>query len=43
MPARKENLLLAVLPRAERERLDPFLEWGEMAFKQIVVPPLTSR
>ena len=29
-PRSRENLLLAALPKAERERLNPFLEWTDM-------------
>jgi CRP-like cAMP-binding protein len=34
-----ENLLLAVLPREERRRLDPFLEPVELDFGQTVIEP----
>lgn len=34
-----ENLLLAALPKAERERLDPFLEWIEMPVGMPVTDP----
>src|SRR3712207_1888487 len=36
---RKENLLLASLPGEERERLDPFLEWREVEFKETLIEP----
>ena len=39
MPARKENLLLAALPQEERDRLDPFLEWGDEALKEVLIEP----
>jgi CRP-like cAMP-binding protein len=39
MAEEKLNLLLAVLPEGERERLDPFLEWTEMPFKQTLIEP----
>ena len=34
-----ENLLLAALPKDERERLDPFLEWVEMSFQKMLIEP----
>jgi CRP-like cAMP-binding protein len=34
-----ENLLLAALPEAERERLDPFLEWVEMELEETLIEP----
>ena len=34
-----ENLLLAALPKAERNRLEPFLERVELKFGQIVIEP----
>lgn len=34
-----ENLLLASLPRAERERLSPYLRPVEMTFQQILIEP----
>ena len=34
-----ENLLLAALPKAERDRLDPFLEWVEMPAGMPVTDP----
>jgi CRP-like cAMP-binding protein len=36
---RPENLLLAALPEAERDRLDPFLEWVEMQAGQPITEP----
>jgi CRP-like cAMP-binding protein len=39
MPGRKENLLLAALPQEERDRLDPFLEWGDHELKQVLIEP----
>src|SRR3712207_991339 len=39
MAGEKENLLLASLPREERERLDPFLEWAEVEFEQTLIEP----
>lgn len=35
----KENLLLASLPREERERLDPFLEWAEVEVEEVLIEP----
>jgi CRP-like cAMP-binding protein len=35
----KENLLLASLPREERERLDPFLEWTELEVEDVLIEP----
>jgi CRP-like cAMP-binding protein len=35
----KENLLLAALPREERERLDPFLEWTGVEFEEMLIEP----
>lgn len=34
-----ENLLLATLPRDERERLDPFLKWVEMPVFEVLIEP----
>ncbi len=34
-----ENLLLAALPRSERERLDPFLEEVEMELQETLIEP----
>jgi CRP-like cAMP-binding protein len=34
-----ENLLLAALPRAERKRLDPFLELVELEFQETLIEP----
>jgi CRP-like cAMP-binding protein len=39
MPETKENLLLAALPREERERLDPFLEWAEFELEDTLIEP----
>ena len=39
MPAGKENLLLAALPRQERDRLGPFLEWVELGFDETLIEP----
>ena len=39
MAARKENLLLAALPQEERDRLDPFLEWGDEELKEVLIEP----
>ncbi|MBV9929134.1 MAG: Crp/Fnr family transcriptional regulator [Acidobacteria bacterium] len=39
MSGQKENLLLAALPREERERLDPFLEWTEVKFEETFIEP----
>jgi CRP-like cAMP-binding protein len=39
MAGEKENLLLASLPREERERLDPFLEWTEVEFEEMLIEP----
>jgi len=39
MAERKENLLLASLPREERERLDPFLEWTGVEFEEVLIEP----
>jgi hypothetical protein len=35
----RENLMLAALPKAERDRLDPFLEWVEMQAGQPITEP----
>jgi hypothetical protein len=35
----RENLLLAALPKAEWDRLDPFLEWVEMQAGQPITEP----
>jgi hypothetical protein len=37
MAGTKENLLLAALPREERERLDPFLEWKGFEFGETLI------
>ena len=34
-----ENLLLAALPKAERERLDPFLKWDEVELGEVLIEP----
>jgi hypothetical protein len=34
-----ENLLLSNLPKAERERLDPFLAPVDLSFQQLVIEP----
>ena len=39
MSETKENLLLAALPREERGRLEPFLEWTEAAFGETLIEP----
>jgi len=39
MAEKKENLLLAALPREERERLDPFLQWTGVEFEQNLIEP----
>lgn len=39
MAERRENLLLASLARAERERLEPFLEWVEVEFEEELIEP----
>lgn len=39
MAETKENLLLAALPRAERERLEPFLEWTLLEFEENLIEP----
>ena len=39
MAGEKENLLLASLPREERERLDPFLKWTGVEFEQTLIEP----
>ncbi len=39
MAGKKENLLLASLPREERERLDPFLEWTGAEFQETLIEP----
>src|SRR3712207_4472925 len=39
MAGEKENLLLASLPRGERERLEPFLEWTEVDFQETLIEP----
>src|SRR5689334_19311688 len=36
---RKENLLLAALPEAERERLSPYLHPVLLEFKQLLIEP----
>lgn len=35
----RENLLLSVLPPAERKRLDPFLKWREFEFEETLIEP----
>lgn len=39
MGAMKENLLLSSLPREERERLDPFLEWTSVELEEMLIEP----
>jgi hypothetical protein len=39
MAGLKENLLPASLPREERERLDPFLEWTEVELEEVLIEP----
>ena len=39
MAEKRENLLLASLPREERERLDPFLEWTGVEFEENLIEP----
>lgn len=39
MAERKENLLLASLPREERERLEPFLEWTGVELQEVLIAP----
>ena len=39
MAGEKENLLLSSLPREERERLDPFLEWTGVEFEETLIEP----
>lgn len=39
MAEKKENLLLASLPREERQRLDPFLEWAEVEVEVVLIEP----
>jgi CRP-like cAMP-binding protein len=39
MAGERENLLLAALPREERERLDPFLEWTGVEFEETLIEP----
>src|SRR4051812_19064280 len=36
---REENMLLACLPDAERERLSPYLTEVEMTFQQVLIEP----
>ena len=36
---REENLLLAYLPQAERDRLSPYLEKVKMEFQQVLIEP----
>jgi CRP-like cAMP-binding protein len=36
---REENLLLAALPEAERERLSPYLEPVKLSFQQVLIEP----
>ena len=35
----KENLLLASMPREERERLEPFLEWTHVELEELLIEP----
>ena len=39
MREQKENLLLTVLPRKERERLEPFLKWVDVEFDELLIAP----
>ena len=39
MREQKENLLLTVLPRKERERLEPFLKWVDVEFDELLIEP----
>jgi CRP-like cAMP-binding protein len=39
MAGKKENLLLASLPREERRRLEPFLEWTVVEFQETLIEP----
>lgn len=39
MSQRPENLMLAMLPREERQRLDPFLEWTKVEFDEVLIEP----
>ncbi len=39
MTEKRENLLLAFLPRGERERLDPFLEWTTVESQETLIEP----
>ncbi|HEU4509339.1 MAG TPA: Crp/Fnr family transcriptional regulator [Pyrinomonadaceae bacterium] len=39
MDDRKQNLMLAALPRKERERLDPFLKWVEVDLEETLIEP----
>ena len=39
MDERRENLMLAALPREERRRLDPFLEWVAVDLEQVMIEP----
>jgi CRP-like cAMP-binding protein len=38
---RRESLMLAMLPREERQRLDPFLEWTRVDFEETLIEPDT--
>lgn len=39
MSGKHENLLLAALPREERERLDPYLKWTSTEFEEPLIEP----
>jgi len=39
LQAREENMLLAALPEAERERLSPYLEKVVLEFQQVLIEP----
>ena len=39
MSGNKDNLLLAALPAAERQRLDPFLKWTATEFEDTFIEP----
>lgn len=39
MAQARENLMLAMLPREERQRLAPFLEWTNVEFEETLIEP----